>query len=307
MLTAVGLLFRRFGQVAREGNSVERVYDFARRVEEVSPDEAGTLQIVQAVRELLNAERVALWLPPYLDEEPRLVVAAENGAVWYDGPGDPDDVFRRRAVATADGPLLVSLARADDEEAAALARRGVSDLLGAPVMTAAGEPGYLEVCDRRSDIVSFADSDRAALESMLTHVNAAIRHQQLLTQIRYDADHDRLTGLPNRQRLAAEIDAAARRRPGRRPGRAHPGRAGQLHRGHRHPRARGQRRAAARHRRAAARARAPAGARWRAWRASSSPSCCPACPWPPPSAPPAACGRRPRPAPASPGWTSRSR
>ena len=73
-------------------------------------------------------------------------------------------------------------------------------------MTAAGEPGYLEVCDRRSDIVSFADSDRAALDSMLTHVNAAIRHQQLLTQIRYDADHDRLTGLPNRQRLAAEID-----------------------------------------------------------------------------------------------------
>jgi diguanylate cyclase (GGDEF)-like protein len=41
---------------------------------------------------------------------------------------------------------------------------------------------------------------------MLAHVNAAIRQQQLLTQIRYDADHDRLTGLPNRQRLAAEID-----------------------------------------------------------------------------------------------------
>jgi diguanylate cyclase (GGDEF)-like protein len=149
---------------------------------------------------------VALWLPPYLDEEPRLVVSAENGAVWYDGPGDPDDVFRRRAVGSSDGPLLVSMAKADGEEIAALARRGVSDLLGAPVMTAAGEPGYLEVCDRRSDIVSFADSDRAALDSMLTHVNAAIRHQQLLTQIRYDADHDRLTGLPNRQRLAAEIE-----------------------------------------------------------------------------------------------------
>jgi diguanylate cyclase (GGDEF)-like protein len=205
VLSVIGLMFRRFGKVAREGNSVERVYEFARRVEQVSPDEAGTQQIVQAVRELLNAERVALWLPPYLDEEPRLIVSAENGAVWYDGPGDSDDVFRRRAVA-AEGPLLVSLARADDQEVIALGRRGVSDLLGAPVMTAAGEPGYLEVCDRRSAIVSFADSDRAALESMLTHVNAAIRHQQLLTQIRYDADHDRLTGLPNRQRLSAEID-----------------------------------------------------------------------------------------------------
>ncbi|HEY4629704.1 MAG TPA: diguanylate cyclase, partial [Blastococcus sp.] len=206
LLVALALLYRRFAAVTREGHSVERVYDFARRVEEVSPDEAGTRQIVQAVRELLNADRVALWLPPYLDEEPRMVVAAEDGAVWYDGPGDPDDVLRRRAVASLDGPVRVSLSRADEEEAAALARRGVSDLLGAPVTTAAGEPGYLEVCDRRSDIISFADSDRAALDSMLTHVNAAIRHQQLLTQIRYDADHDRLTGLPNRQRLAVEID-----------------------------------------------------------------------------------------------------
>src|SRR3954452_4951377 len=32
VLTVVGLLFRRFGKVARKGNSVERVYDFARRV-----------------------------------------------------------------------------------------------------------------------------------------------------------------------------------------------------------------------------------------------------------------------------------
>jgi diguanylate cyclase (GGDEF)-like protein len=206
LLAALGLLYRRFGAVTRKGHSVERVYDFARRVEQVPPDEAGTRQIVQAVRELLNADRVALWLPPYLDEEPRLVVSAENGAVWYDGPGDPDDVLRRRAVASADGPLLVSLARADRDEAAALARRGVSDLLGAAVTTAAGEPGYLEVCDRRSQVVWFGDSDRAALDSMLTHVNAAIRQQHLLTQIRYDADHDRLTGLPNRQRLAAEID-----------------------------------------------------------------------------------------------------
>src|SRR3712207_7896485 len=101
---------------------------------------------------------------------------------------------------------MVSSAKADQHEAAALARRGASDLLGAPVITAAGEPGYLEVCDRRSEIVSFAESDRAALDSMLTHVNAAIRQQQLLAQIRYDADHDRLTGLPNRQRLAAESD-----------------------------------------------------------------------------------------------------
>src|SRR3954466_9019285 len=77
LLVALALLYRRFAAVTREGHSVERVYDFARRVEQVSPDEDGTRQIVQAVRELPNADRVALWLPPYLDEEPRMVVAAE--------------------------------------------------------------------------------------------------------------------------------------------------------------------------------------------------------------------------------------
>jgi diguanylate cyclase (GGDEF)-like protein len=209
VLAALGLLYRRFARVTREGESLQRVYEFARRVEEVAPDEAGTRQIVDAVRELLNAERVALWLPPYLDEGPRLVVSAEDGAVWYDGPGDPDDPIRRRAVdPNAQGPVLVARDGAGEDEAAALARRGASDLLGAPVITAAGEPGYLEVCDRRSDVVTFSDDDRAALDSMVTHVNAAIRQQQLLTQIRFDADHDRLTGLPNRQRLAVEIDAA---------------------------------------------------------------------------------------------------
>jgi diguanylate cyclase (GGDEF)-like protein len=207
LMLALVLLFRRFAAVTREGQTLEQVYAFARRVEQLPADDEGTRQLVQAVREMLNAERVALWLPPYLDEEPRLVVSAENGAVWYDGPGDPDDLFRRRAVeGAAEGPVFMSLARADEQEAAALARRGAVDLLGAPVITAAGEPGYLEVCDRQSETVSFAESDRQALDSMLTHVNAAIRHQQLLTQIRYDADHDRLTGLPNRQRLAAEID-----------------------------------------------------------------------------------------------------
>ncbi|MGY1737844.1 putative bifunctional diguanylate cyclase/phosphodiesterase [Geodermatophilus sp. SYSU D00684] len=207
VLGALGLLYRRFARVAREGERLERVYEFARRVEHVAADEDGARRIVVAVQELLNADKVALWLPPYLDEPPRLVVAGDGGVTWYDGPSDPEDVLRQRVLTPGSSePVLVAAGRATPAESAALARRGAQEVLGAPVATAAGEPGYLEVCDRRSDVVSFSGSDRSALDSMLTHVNAAIRQQQLLTQIRYDADHDRLTGLPNRQRLAAEID-----------------------------------------------------------------------------------------------------
>jgi diguanylate cyclase (GGDEF)-like protein len=208
LLLGVVTIFRQSARASQERRTVQRVYDFARRVELVTPDEAGTLEIVRAVRELLNADRVALWLPPYLDEGPRLVVdAADGDLAWYDGPGDPDDLLRRRATAPGgDGPVLVAASRADVDELTALSRRGAREVLGAAVTTAAGEPGYLEVCDRQSDALSYADGDRDALESMLTHVNAAIRQQQLLSQIRHDADHDRLTGLPNRQRLGVDID-----------------------------------------------------------------------------------------------------
>lgn len=211
LVGAVLLLFRQTARTNRERRSLQQVYDFARQVEEVSSDEAGVLQIAVAVRHLLNADRVALWLPPYLDEEPRLVVdRAGDGAGhgWYEGPSDPEDLVRRRAVDPEHaGPVLLRAAKATAEEREALARRDAQEVLGAPIVTAAGEYGYLEVCDRRSDLVSFESGDRAALDSMLTHVNAAIRQQQLLTRIRYDADHDALTGLPNRQRLAVEIDA----------------------------------------------------------------------------------------------------
>ncbi|MEI4279370.1 bifunctional diguanylate cyclase/phosphodiesterase [Klenkia terrae] len=208
VLAGVLLVFRQSATAVRERRSVQSVHDFARRVEAVAPDEGGTRELVRAVRELLNADRVALWLPPYLDEGPRLVVdrAGDEGD-WYAGPSDPDDLVRRLAVDQDNGgPVLLRAAKANAEEREALQRRAAQEVLGAPIVTAAGEYGYLEVCDRQSDVVSFESGDRAALDSMLTHVNAAIRQQQLLTRIRYDADHDGLTGLPNRHRLATEIE-----------------------------------------------------------------------------------------------------
>ena len=210
LVLAAVAVFRQSQRSGQARRNVQQVYDFARRVENVSPDEAGTREIVTAVRELMNADRVALWMPPYLDEPPRLVVDSEGeGAAWYDGPGDPDDMLRRRAIEAGAEPVRLTRGRSVSvEERAALDRRAAREVIGASISTAAGEPGYLEVCDRSGAVsVSFGDGDRGALASMLTHVNAAIRQQQLLSQIRYDADHDRLTGLPNRQRLALEIDA----------------------------------------------------------------------------------------------------
>ena len=155
-MLAVVAIFRQSTDAVRERRTVQRVYDFARRVELVTPDEAGTREIVEAVRELLNADRVALWLPPYLDEGPQLVVAAADGdLVWYDGPGDPDDLLRRRALSCGRRPGAGLRARADEAELAAL---GAARGLGGPRRPGdhrsggAGLPGGLRPAQRRGHL-----------------------------------------------------------------------------------------------------------------------------------------------------------
>ena len=116
MVLALGLLYRRFGAVTREGRLLERVYDFARRVEQVTADEDGVRQIVQAVRELLNAERVALWLPPYLDEGPGWSWPPRTAPlVRRSGRSGrrPPPARGRGAATAASAARVVSLARAD--------------------------------------------------------------------------------------------------------------------------------------------------------------------------------------------------
>ena len=294
-------------QVAREGHSVERVYDFARRVEQVSPTRPAP---GRSSRPSGNCSTPSGWRSGCRPTSTR-------SRAWSSPPRTARSGTTARATPTTSSAGARSapptarcwspLARADDEEAAALARRGVSDLLGAPVIDRRGRAGLPRGLRpaQRHRLLRRQRPGRAGLDA---------HPRQRRDPAPAAAHPDPLRRRPRPADRAAQPAAAGRRdrpaahrRPGRRAGRADPGRARQLHRGHRHPRA--TRRATSccwsppaccastRRRRRCS----------RAWRASSSPSCCPGCPWPPPSAPPGGCARPPPPAPGSPGSTSRSR
>jgi hypothetical protein len=109
LVGGLALVYRRLGSVIREGRTWKPSTS-SPAGGAVGADEDGPRRIVEAVKELLNAERVALWLPPYLDEEPRLLVASDDGRGWYDGPSDPDDLFRERATDGASGRTSCSVA-----------------------------------------------------------------------------------------------------------------------------------------------------------------------------------------------------
>lgn len=219
LLVAIGLafvvLFRSYAASLQERRTLGGVYDFAKHVEGSTVVTDGGFLAIEAVREMLNAQRAALWLLA-VDEIPGRVAYAdaEAGEESYDGPADAGDPLRARVLREGGG-VLFQLRLAAAAERDALHARGVAEAIGVPLSSASGVIGYMEVCDRRGDRLTFSSDDVRLLESLATHVSAASQNVQLLAKLRYDASHDRLTGLPNRLQLAEVLtEVLAGREPG---------------------------------------------------------------------------------------------
>lgn len=97
--------------------------------------------------------------------------------------------------------------------------------VAAPLVGASGTIGMAMVTGRLTDVRPFQEEDRTLLETLANHTSVSIEKTRLLGKVQqevalrtYQALHDDLTGLPNRQYLGerlAEALEAARLRGGR--------------------------------------------------------------------------------------------
>ncbi len=207
MLSVFVLLYRRYAAAAQDRRSLAEVYAFAEVVQNAASRGDGGLVVLEAIREKFNAARACLWIPAYLDQGPRVLTASDHGNQPYPGPADLDDGIRTQVMTGVSEGLFAEGPRSSPTELASLRRRGVSELLAVRLETEHFEPAYLEVCDRNGSVLHFSRTDVELMQSLATHVEAALRQRQLLDKIRYDAAHDQVTDLPNRFWLAATIDA----------------------------------------------------------------------------------------------------
>ncbi|MDQ3734796.1 MAG: EAL domain-containing protein [Actinomycetota bacterium] len=206
MLGLFVLLYRKYAAAAQDKRSLAEVYAFAELVENAGSDNQSERVILDAVREKLNAARAALWIPASLDQGPRRLGVVGPGVKAAPEWTDPDDPIRLEITA-GDQASLIHRSKASSGQLAGLDGRRVNELIGVPLDTEADEPGYLEVCDRNGSVLQFSNADVELMQSLATHVAAAVRQRQLLDKIRYDAAHDQVTDLPNRFWLIATVDA----------------------------------------------------------------------------------------------------
>ena len=176
-------------------------------------------QLLVAARRMFRAEYAEILLLPASDAEGplRSVSGAEGELLMH--PEDqlaPEDAASFAQVAVAGSPMLLARRRATHAFDSFLATRRLEDAIVAPLRGEARTFGLLVVGERLGDVSTFAEADIELLGTFAGHAsilleNGRLEHSlaevtQLKEQLRHQAYHDALTGLPNRLNLLETVE-----------------------------------------------------------------------------------------------------
>jgi diguanylate cyclase (GGDEF)-like protein len=195
--------------------NLEKLYEFTRRLGSLIEARDVVATVLEEARTLLSAGRAELVVP--------LEAPSEGFALrcTLTGEGAPH-MEERSPLSTLDamacerGALLCSDGSKDDEGlAAAISERGLKEALIAPLQRDDSAAGYLLVADRAFKHEGFKRADLRFFEALAANAGVALRSSKLLEQLRkeasvrqHQAQHDALTGLPNRALFAERLEGA---------------------------------------------------------------------------------------------------
>jgi diguanylate cyclase (GGDEF)-like protein len=182
---------------------------------------------LDSVRSAFRAEMAELVLLGPAGHEGTTVSRSRDGAepVVMVPLDDPEDQQRLLRLATASGALTTRTGPGRGQHLDTYAAgRGLKDAMAAALRTDDRVHGLLVVGGRLGDVTTFSSSDLALLETFARHVATSLERGRLeenlrqvtdlKEQLRHQALHDPLTGLPNRtlflDRVRHAVDTAGR-------------------------------------------------------------------------------------------------
>ena len=207
------LAFRAYTEQRRRHEHLEFLYRSMRAMQGAPESRAAVRELLGAARAMLCAEfaEMVLFAP----------TAAEGALRSVMGPG------RERILEPTDlSPVeRAALEVASAEEAALVFARGHEELvlegylaehhLRDAMLTALwGEDrilGLLLVGNRAGDVATFNSDDRKLFETFASHAAVLLENDRVKEQLRHQAFHDALTGLPNRRLFAEQVGEALAR------------------------------------------------------------------------------------------------
>ncbi len=215
------LAYRAYAALSERHLSLERLYQFSQAITS-SPEVDEVLRsVLTQAKEMLHAQSAEItFISTGEGRKAVRVILPPSGRLQRIELEDRQatDWVWTRAVEAEQGVLLPRGSKEPDQ-ARFLQHLGYRDAALAPLRGEAGVVGTLLVGDRLGDIRTFDAQDVRLLETVANHAGVALQNGRLIDQLRHDALHDALTGLPNRVQLQRELRLALERHEeGRSPG-----------------------------------------------------------------------------------------
>jgi diguanylate cyclase (GGDEF)-like protein len=219
--------FRGYMEQREQREHVEFLYESMRATQGAPEFGLAVGQLLVAARRLLRAEYAEILLLPASDKEGplRSVSGAEGELLMH--PEErfaPEDAAAFAEIASHGSAMLLARRRATHAFDAFLGSRRLEDAIVAPLRGEDRTFGLLVVGERLGDVSTFAEPDVELLVTFAGHAsilleNGRLEHSlaevtELKEQLRHQAYHDALTGLPNRLNLLEAVEEELQRGAG---------------------------------------------------------------------------------------------
>ncbi len=203
-----GVLFRAYLVRRRRHQALALIHDFVEQGAGVHSLEGLAERMLGRVQVLLRCSEVELVVATGSDpSDPTIRMRVDESGTLVVARSEPisADWLLLRVVSTNE-PILAARSTQDAGLRAWLAARGVPDALVVPV-PGAGDELALVASGRLGETTSLTMDDVKLARTLAGHLAVAMHGTRVVEQLRHDARHDTLTGLPNRALLSERLSA----------------------------------------------------------------------------------------------------